>query len=224
MPTLYSYCIPTDGGAAPNPFWGICTLAICKPVIRRVAQLGDWIVGTGSKEVGFDNMVVYAMEVTQKFSMKEYDAYCKEELPKKIPNWRGPTYKERVGDCIYDFSYEPARIRRGVHNEDNRSTDMGGKSVLLSAHFYYFGEHPVILPKSLLPIVKQGQAHKSVSNHPYFESFLSWILDHRSAKNKIVGEPQTRHLFTLNTDYTSKCATRDKRLDDLDEEMARSRE
>lgn len=35
MPTLYTYCIPYDDGAAPNPYWGICTLVICKPVIRR---------------------------------------------------------------------------------------------------------------------------------------------------------------------------------------------
>jgi hypothetical protein len=41
MKKLYSYCIPVDDGAAPNPFWDICTLVICKPVIRRTAQIGD---------------------------------------------------------------------------------------------------------------------------------------------------------------------------------------
>jgi hypothetical protein len=46
--TLFTYCIPYDDGAAPNPFWGLCTLAICKPSIRRVAKEGDWVVGTGS--------------------------------------------------------------------------------------------------------------------------------------------------------------------------------
>lgn len=39
-PTLFSYCIPYDDGAAPNPFWGLCTLAICKPRIRRAAKEG----------------------------------------------------------------------------------------------------------------------------------------------------------------------------------------
>src|SRR5262249_55154673 len=47
-PTLFSYCIPYDFGSAPNPFWGLCTLAICKPDIRRTANVGDWVVGTGS--------------------------------------------------------------------------------------------------------------------------------------------------------------------------------
>lgn len=49
MTKLYSYCIPCDDGAAPNPFEGVCTLVICKPRIRLTAEVGDWIVGTGSK-------------------------------------------------------------------------------------------------------------------------------------------------------------------------------
>ena len=43
MTKLYSYCLPYDDGAAPNPFWGTCTLVICKPAIRRTARVGDWI-------------------------------------------------------------------------------------------------------------------------------------------------------------------------------------
>lgn len=65
---LYTYCIPYDDGAAPNPYWGICTLAICKPVIRRVARVGDWVVGTGSSHSPIGDVagaVVYAMQVTE---------------------------------------------------------------------------------------------------------------------------------------------------------------
>ena len=69
MPKLYSYCIPVDDGAAPNPFGNICTLTICKPVIRRSALVGDWVVATGSMQYGFENKVIYAMEVTQKLTM-----------------------------------------------------------------------------------------------------------------------------------------------------------
>jgi len=49
MARLFSYTIPIDDGAAPNPFNGFCTLTICKPAIRRVARKGDWIAGLGSK-------------------------------------------------------------------------------------------------------------------------------------------------------------------------------
>ena len=47
--TIYSYVVARDYGFAPNPFYGCCTLATCKPIIRRMAQVGDWVIGTGSK-------------------------------------------------------------------------------------------------------------------------------------------------------------------------------
>jgi hypothetical protein len=49
MPRLFSYTIPIDDGAAPNPFHGMCSLVICKPAIRRVAERGDWIAALGSR-------------------------------------------------------------------------------------------------------------------------------------------------------------------------------
>ena len=51
METIYSYVLRTDDGAAPNPLWGTCTLTICKPVIRRTAKVGDWVIGVGSANV-----------------------------------------------------------------------------------------------------------------------------------------------------------------------------
>ena len=91
MTTLFSYCIPYDDGAAPNPFWGVCTLAICKPRIRQAANVGDWIVGTGSKNspIGdVSNKVVYAMFVTQKMTMEDYDRFTKSELRRNIRKWK----------------------------------------------------------------------------------------------------------------------------------------
>lgn len=220
MPVLYSYCIPHDTGAAPNPFWGVCTLVICKPLIRRNAQKDDWIVGTGSKHFGFENKVVFAMEVTRnKLTMKDYDEYCKNNLPQKIPNWRGKNYKERVGDCIYDFSVEPVRIRKSVHNEGNQLTDLSGKYALLSDHFYYFGDKPIEIHPDLLPIIRQGQGYRSTSNNPYYNQFVEWILTKTFAKNKIYSEPKNRHKFMLDEDYISKCAARDREQDEKDGEI-----
>lgn len=61
---LYSYTITHDTGFAPNPFWGWCTLATCKPQIRRTAQVGDWIAGLSPKATG--NRLVYAMQVSER--------------------------------------------------------------------------------------------------------------------------------------------------------------
>ncbi len=58
---LYSYIVKHDSGFAPNPFFGYCTLACCKPDIRRTAQVGDWVVGLTPKPDG--NRIVYFMRV-----------------------------------------------------------------------------------------------------------------------------------------------------------------
>ena len=44
---LYVYIITRDFGFAPNPFHGRCTLATCKPGIRKSAKVGDWVLGVG---------------------------------------------------------------------------------------------------------------------------------------------------------------------------------
>jgi hypothetical protein len=51
--SLYSYVVRSDSGFAPNPFGEYCTLACCKPQIRKRARVGDWIVGCGSKALWF---------------------------------------------------------------------------------------------------------------------------------------------------------------------------
>lgn len=41
----YSYIVARDYGFAPNPFYGICTLATCKPIIRKHCEVGDYVIG-----------------------------------------------------------------------------------------------------------------------------------------------------------------------------------
>lgn len=193
MNKLYTYCIPYDDGAAPNPYWGTCTLVICKPVIRRTAQIGDWIVATGSKNApvlgDISNKIVYAMKVTDKKPMIKYDEHCKEELLEKIPDMNNKDFRRWKGDCIYDFSKNgtsPTQ-RKGVHNKDNVDTDLGGQYALLSTHFYYFGSEPVEMPLELKGIIHNQQGHKSNANDKYKEAFVNWLeKEHKDKLNNPV--------------------------------------
>jgi hypothetical protein len=45
MTRLFTYVITQDGGFAPNPFHGVLTLNCCKPEIRKLAEVGDWVAG-----------------------------------------------------------------------------------------------------------------------------------------------------------------------------------
>lgn len=84
---LHSYVVARDYGFAPNPFFGICTLATCKRRIRRVAEIGDWVVGTGSKKRNREKHVVYAMRITDTMTFNDY--WNDPRFQTKKPNLRG---------------------------------------------------------------------------------------------------------------------------------------
>ena len=95
---LYSYIVTVDAGFAPNPFWGYCTLACCKPAIRRTATVGDWIVGLSSKGKG--HKIIYAMKVAEVIPFKEYYR-DKRFAAKKPKNFSTGKTKIECGDNIY---------------------------------------------------------------------------------------------------------------------------
>jgi hypothetical protein len=127
--------------------------------------------------------------------MREYDEYCRRELPEKIPGWTHPDFRRRVGDCIYDFSKPgPPKLRPSVHGREGRLRDLSGKNALLSRHFYYFGDEPIRLHGGLMPIVHRTQGHKSRANAEYAEAFVDWIEGQNNPINGLVGEPQHKSL------------------------------
>lgn len=185
-----------DAGSAPNPFWGICTLVICKPKVRRAAQVGDWVVGTGSSRSPKGNIrgrVVYAMQITDKMTMRDYDDWAQEERPEKIPDWRSRDWKPKLGDAVYNFSELPPRVREGgPHGLEHRDHDLSGEFALLSEHFYYFGDKPVALPDHLLGIIKRGPGHRGPQNASFLEPFIEWIESLDIKPNVPHGNPQIR--------------------------------
>src|SRR5512132_991134 len=89
LPNLFTYRITHDTGFAPNPFGGVCTLVTCKPKIRVTAQPGDCIaaVAAVSAEIGsHKNRLIYAMRVSEKMAMNEYDEITRSQLKIKVAN------------------------------------------------------------------------------------------------------------------------------------------
>jgi hypothetical protein len=222
MTRLYSYVLRFDDGAAPNPFWGTCTLTICKPDIRRTARVGDWVIGTGSKNskindgktYDLSDSIVYAMKIQHIKTLEEYDKFCRQDLQDKIPAWYDQDWRKRMGDCIYDYSKgaEPS-VRKGVHNENSRKRDLSGKNALLSEHFYYFGEEARPIPNNLKGIIKRNQKHLKVEDPNLVEKFEAWIQQFEKAK--IYAAPQLKHEFDVipTDELISKCSDRHKEED-----------
>lgn len=192
MPRLFSYTLPYDDGAAPNPFRGICTLAICKPQIRLKASVGDWVVGLGSVNAPSGDMggkVVYAMRVDQTLSLRDYDRLALTHWPSRIPNLASEIVADRLGDCIYDFSGAAPVQRPGVHGPADMKTDLRGQNVLISRHYFYFGQNAIPLPAHLLALVHQTQSHKVNANTPFVQPFIEWIHSLGLEPNHLYGWP-----------------------------------
>jgi hypothetical protein len=155
--TVFSYIVAHDTGFAPNPFGGVCTLACCKPRIRLTAEKGDLVIGLSPKAKG--NRIVYMMRVTEQLSFAEY--WRRSQYRCKRPSLHSSDPERRCGDNIYrplgadEFQQQPSRHSNpdGTENECLKTVDLGGKHVLVSDEFAYFGSEAIRPPKSLHALV-----------------------------------------------------------------------
>ena len=95
---MYTYVIPRDYGFAPNPYLGYCTLATCKPRIRKGAQIGDWIAAYGAADSGIRGKLVVLMKVEETLTFDEY--WEDVRFLKKRPTFNRGMYRA-YGDNIY---------------------------------------------------------------------------------------------------------------------------
>ncbi len=161
MTKVYSYIVANDAGFAPNPFHGICTLACCKPDIRRAARPGDIVVGMSKRA----ESIVYAMAVERVLT---FDAYWEEgACAAKRPDMSSARIVDRCGDNIYQPTAIGAfRQLHSLHSRPNgdeklseKNRDLGGLHALLSRTFAYFGEGGPPLPPDL-SFLKVGRGHR----------------------------------------------------------------
>jgi hypothetical protein len=134
-------------------------------------------------------MMIYAMRVTAKMTMYEYEQWAREHRPEKVPSHRSSDSRRCVGDAIYDFIEDPPRTRPGLHDDNNRDHDLSGKYALLSEDYYYFGDHPIALPEHLQGLVKRGPGHRGPQNAPLVEPFVDWLTKLQLQPNSLHGHP-----------------------------------
>ncbi len=196
MPCLYMYVVDRDFGFAPNPFHGICTLATCKPPIRRRAQVNDWIVGMGGGRLHATGRCIYAMQVTQTVSFNQY--WVGQEYRNKRPVRNGSRVM-LVGDNIYhrpegDLTWHQLDSHHshedGTPNHVNVQKDTKADRVLLSHSFYYFGSAAPMAPDGVL----ERLGFRNAIGHRVFgldecDELLQWITSRREAANKVLADP-----------------------------------
>lgn len=219
---LFTYCLRNDFGVSPNPFGGYCTLALTKPVIRRTAEVGDWIAGLASHESGLkeaNRRVVFAMKVTKIIPLSDYDMFCRQYCSQKIPQRPSKTYEQFVGDCIYEFipGVDDPILRDSVHDDRNIATDLQGENVLISDEFLYWGSEAPELPASLWKIIKKGRGHQLEKNQPFVKDFLKFINDFEMSN--VFAPPIQKIANWYGAESRGQCADADLEDNLLDEKM-----
>lgn len=184
--SLFVYKITRDYGFAPNPFHGYCTLATCKPKIRKAAQVGDWVVGCGSCAQGspYRHKVIYAMEVGQKMTFDEY--WNDETFANKKPCLDG-SLMWTFGDNIYHYDKITEELVQvdshhskdnGERNDKNYKRDTSVDAVLISQNYWYWGREAQPLPRSLEKLGDPGRDHRRYrcpEDKSIIESLERWL-------------------------------------------------
>lgn len=206
---VYSYIVRYDIGFAPNPFHGVCSLATCKVGIRQVAQIGDWIIGTGSRSNDKAGHLVFAMRVSEIMNFQKY--WDDERFIGKRPNLRG-SRMQQFGDNIYhrdqtgEWIQENSRHSKddGSLEENHMLRDTKCDRVMIGDEFVYFGGDGPIIPESLrtrygFDVVHTTSGFRKNFTDEHVAAIIDWV---RSLETGVQGRPhdwpRRRRLETIS--------------------------
>lgn len=190
---IFSYVIARDFGFAPNPFYNFCSLATCKPVIRKRAEIGDWIIGTGSNQLSCQNKLLYAMQVTDKITYNDYWVNPRYECKKPIING---SLKQMYGDNIYyknennkwHQAHSHHSLENGSINKYNLERDTQSEYVLISSNYFYFGNKFINIPDDLIMhLCKKGPGFRYVKEQKAIDFIINEIP--KTYSKRIISDP-----------------------------------
>ncbi len=151
---LWSYKISRDYGFAPNPFYGACTIACCKPDIRGGASIGDLVVGCGSSKLKLVGRTIFAMRVGEKLTFQEY--WDDDRFLRKRPVYtagKARAFGDNIyhQDCLGNWIQEDSHhsLKGGLWNALNAERDLRENAVLIATEFVYWGNLAPQIPPHL---------------------------------------------------------------------------
>ena len=188
---MFSYVVARDYGFAPNPFSGWCTLATCKPKIRRNARPGDWVVGFLPRPHP-RGLIVYAGRILQTLEVGSYE--------RRHRGRSDAGYRERT-----DGSFK--RLRPEYHsNRDEIRKDLSSPVLIFDpGATWYFGDRPQDLPPNLSHLAAAGLGHRvNGANEEDIAAFEVWLrsnwppgigttpISHRKRRPSSIVRPKAR--------------------------------
>lgn len=151
MKKFYFYKLTAYNKGAPclDKYGKLLSLAICKPMIRRTADINNFIFGFAANSLHADNRLLYIARINAKEFNGDY--------------FKKTKYSQR-GDCIYEYHEGRFARRENAlhHGPEDLVHDVGEHpnyeraSVLLSDDFRYFGKNGSADYKTQYPQIKEA--------------------------------------------------------------------
>lgn len=164
-----AYVMTHDSGLAPNPFHGVCTLAVCTPNhVRANLATDDYIIGVAGVRLreklnSVEHRLIYVMKVDKIMGLNEY--YNSLKYNDKIPK-RSGSKLEMCGDNFYKF-IDGKLSHTGESTEHDwrevMEKDCYGNRVFIGESFSYFGTDAPIIPQGCNWGLKLTQQFRSRS-------------------------------------------------------------
>lgn len=146
MTRIMRYILPHDTGMAPCIDDGLVSLATCKPVIRRTALRGDWVLGFRPSPAPH-GLLIWAAQVAEVVPIEAYE----------------PRFRGRM-DAVYrpDGSGGFKRLRPEYHpTAAQLHKDVSAPVLVFKPQStWYFGSDPKMLPEQLLHLSARGVGHR----------------------------------------------------------------
>lgn len=173
-PRMLVYVLASDTNLAPNTTGKICTLSCCKPVVRKVAEKGDWVVGMSTNKHGKEKLV-YAMQVEQKMTFDDY--------------YRSPDYNMKKPDrdpnadnfYYFDSNNQLVQVPNMRHmTKAHYDTDTSSDNVLIAKKYWYFGENAPVIPREFHQtrlVEGNRRGHRVIEDTALITNLVKWLTD-----------------------------------------------
>lgn len=221
---MWSYKLVYDTMFAPNPLFGVLTLATCKPTIRKSpnTEKGMWIAGWTACtlhnsplyndkiehiERGHEKLI-YLAQIDEILPLDEYwekypEKRCVKDTTRNDPRW--------YGDNIYHINEHGELMQsknNGEHDESSIKRDYyNGKNALICKRFYYFIPDKRIdhIPSEFQSLIHGGIGQSIKQDGELVDKFIDFVTKcalEEGVDNGIVG--------TLDIDYSMTEANTEK--------------
>jgi Nucleotide modification associated domain 2 len=186
---VWTYVITYDEGGAPNFDPPATTLTVCKPRIRRAAEIGDLALAFNGARLNpaEPHSVRWAGVVSEVIAMKDY--------------WNDTRFqgkKQGRARDLPDNIYRPTKngeleqVVNDTHKPDAKARDVSGVNALVFKPSWHFGTTVAVLPARFKLRMTGGRRghHRVEIDGPTWRELKQWLDD--NAPSTLLVAPDTQ--------------------------------